>query len=161
LEVSKRDVGVSVFSKSWLAFKRGQIVFDIWGRRVSGGNWLYGALRAVERFVNVFTLVAIVVWWHFFNSILDFLFGSSIVFQIFWDFKDRQVLVHFIEKHSLNLEKELVTIFADKPVVVLIFYVDDELHVASLSAAGETLHGGDFDTTLELLFLYIAELVGS
>ena len=37
--------------------------------------------------------------------------------------------------------------------------MDDEFHVARLCATGETLHGGDFNAALELLFLNIAELV--
>jgi len=135
LEVGQGNVVVSVFSKSWLALKRSKIVINIRrGSACSRGTRFDIGLD--NSFIDVFTLVPATIRWHLFDSIFDLLFGCGKVLKVFCYIKYRQVLVHLVEIHSLDLQKKLVSFFADESVVVLVFHVDYKLHVFVLSATG-------------------------
>ena len=105
-------------------------------------------------------MVAVLGGWDLFLLVLDILFARRIFVKLAsGHIENGQVLVHRCEVDSLEGYKELITVFTDEAVVVLILNMDNELKIALFLASCKCLDVFDQNLALEARLLDVGQLM--
>lgn len=103
--------------------------------------------------VDILLVVTIVIWWNFLLVCFGVFLACSEFVEAIADIEDRKVLVLLCEEHSLNLNKQLLTVLTDEAVVVFVFNVDHKVKIICYGGAGERPNSIDLDCALEVFLL--------
>lgn len=68
--------------------------------------------------------------------ILDILFLGGVFLEIAWTLVDWEISISDLEVHSLDLFKQLISLFTQESIVVLVLNMHDELLVALFCTLG-------------------------